>query len=216
MVRARVAEWQTRRSQKPLSKDVRVRLSPRAPLFFSPQIKRIQFQGASDVRRMPKSVLPKLRELRKPTDPCGFCIGIARKWSRSLAVARIQWARVPFERRRPAKPQVARRRAGETTVAPCHIALPQPLSSDSDAIFVRPIPLALLRPLTPASRLRSGPRPRPSGSRFAPLAFCCFSATFLRFSASGLACRRVCHPVVKTPGNLVGVGLTSSSFVLQS
>lgn len=29
--RARVAEWQTRRSQKPLSKDVRVRLSPRAP-----------------------------------------------------------------------------------------------------------------------------------------------------------------------------------------
>ena len=28
---ARVAEWQTRRSQKPLSKDVRVRLSPRAP-----------------------------------------------------------------------------------------------------------------------------------------------------------------------------------------
>ena len=30
--RARVAEWQTRRSQKPLSHDVRVRLSPRAPL----------------------------------------------------------------------------------------------------------------------------------------------------------------------------------------
>ena len=28
---ARVAEWQTRRSQKPLSHDVRVRLSPRAP-----------------------------------------------------------------------------------------------------------------------------------------------------------------------------------------
>ena len=33
--RARVAEWQTRRSQKPLSHDVRVRLSPRAPLFPS-------------------------------------------------------------------------------------------------------------------------------------------------------------------------------------
>ena len=32
--RARVAEWQTRRSQKPLSKDVRVQISPRAPAKY--------------------------------------------------------------------------------------------------------------------------------------------------------------------------------------